>query len=91
MADVVHVAHPDGSHSIGLDLDGTFVAFVTLDAAHVDDAVERARELHRRAATGDEEAVKVVGPQAAPAPEPAPAEPAPAPPVTPDVGDTGEA
>ena len=84
MSDVLHVAHPDGSHSIGLDLDGTFVPFVTLDAAHVLDVVERNRELVRRAATGDEEALKVVGPQAAP-------EPAPAADVTPETGITGEA
>ncbi len=68
MSDVIHVANPDGSHSIGVAVDGTFVAFVTLDQAHVADSVDRARELERRASTGDEEALKVVAAPSTPPP-----------------------
>lgn len=35
MATVKHAEHPDGSHSIGVELDGRYVPFATLDAARV--------------------------------------------------------
>lgn len=35
MATVKHVEHEDGSHSIGADVDGKYVPFVSVGAAHV--------------------------------------------------------
>jgi len=36
MATVKHVEHDDGTHSIGVELDGRYVPFATLDPARVE-------------------------------------------------------
>lgn len=42
--DVLHAAGPDGSHSIGVTIDGYYIAFVTLDAARTAQLVENAAD-----------------------------------------------
>lgn len=45
MADAKHFEHPDGSHSIGAEIGGVFLPFVTLDAVTVADRVEALQSL----------------------------------------------
>lgn len=43
MASVEHVEHADGSHSVGVTVDGVHVPFVTLSAARVGQLVENGK------------------------------------------------
>lgn len=60
MATVKHVEHPDGSHSIGVELDGTYHPFASISASRVEQHAERVANLRDRARRGDEDAGKVL-------------------------------
>ena len=51
-SDVVHVAHPDGSHSIGVKVGKVFVPFQTIDAVTFADRVEALQSPEHIQATG---------------------------------------
>lgn len=56
MASVQHVEHGDGSHSIGVELDGVYVPFAKVAAHTVAHQVERVTDLREKASAGDESA-----------------------------------
>lgn len=60
MATVTHVEHPNGDHSIGVEIDGVFTPFATLPAARVAHHSERVASLTERADAGDEYATEVL-------------------------------
>lgn len=51
-SDVVHVAHPDGSHSIGVKVGKVFVPFQTIDAVTFADRHQALQSPEHIAATG---------------------------------------
>lgn len=50
-----HVENPDGSHSIGITVDGAFVPFVTVDSVTVADRVAAAKSPEAKEAAGETE------------------------------------
>lgn len=60
MATVKHVAHPDGSHSIGVEIDGAYIALASASAPRVTGEIERQASLKERADAGDEDAAAVL-------------------------------
>lgn len=60
MATVKHVEHPDGSHSIGVDIDGVYHAVAAVSAARVAQHHERVENLRARAGKGDQDAADVL-------------------------------
>mgnify|MGYP001591645097 FL=1 len=57
------VAHENaaGDVSIGVDVEGAFVPFVTLSAGRIAQFVQRHENLQKRAEAGDEQALGVLG------------------------------
>lgn len=56
MASVVHVAHGDGTHSIGVELDGVYVPFASVTKARVAHLQDRAHDLNKRLEAGTDQA-----------------------------------
>jgi hypothetical protein len=59
MAAVKHVEHPDGSHSIGVEIDGDYLALASASKARVEQNAERIATLRERAESGDQTASDV--------------------------------
>ena len=60
MATVKHVEHPDGSHSVGVEIDGVYHPFATVSGARIEQNRERVEDLREKAKAGDEHAQEVL-------------------------------
>lgn len=58
MGSVVHVQHGDGSHSIGVEIDGVYVPFAGVTGARVQHLQDRAHDLGKRLENENDQAAK---------------------------------
>jgi len=58
---VAVVKSGSGDYSIGVEIEGVFVAFASLSGARVGQLVQRGQDLQARGEAGDEQALAVLG------------------------------